>query len=297
MEQNQVKLLDFEQNPCEVMTLQDLEKTHRENYPDGSPVGDIYHFQLMQTILEAADSEGLHPELKEVFAVNNRHKRSPGVTILPELADKNGKGSLESHILRRVFANITLHGDFSNDERTYNIAVSYTQQGILVGFGPFVYACHNQTICRSECLISNYSVRGFGRLESTQRDIKVLINNLRERIHITKEEAFKEVEEVETLKQKQLMGIEIDEFVGLLVRERVAAESEEEKIHMAGYAPLSSAHINSFVENLLVRGMYAGASAYDILQGGTSYMKPGNIPFENICPQSLALYTALKQFV
>ena len=36
--------LDFTKGKVEVLTLDELKQTHRENYPDGNPVGDIYHF-------------------------------------------------------------------------------------------------------------------------------------------------------------------------------------------------------------------------------------------------------------
>lgn len=296
MEQNEAKVLNFEQNACEVLTLEELQQTHREDYPDGTPVGDIYHHQLMSTILEQCDKDGLRPELKEIFAVNNRHKRSPGVTVLPEIAESKGVGSLESHILRRVFCNITLHGDFENERNTYNIAVSYTQQGILVGFGPFTYACHNQTICWPECLISNYTLRGNGRMETKDRDIKVLINTIREKIHTIMGECYKEIEQLERLMDFTMRGMEIDELIGMLVRERVACETENAQIRMTGYASLNSAHINMLAEKCMLEGYYDGTTAYNVYQSGTQFMKPRLVPFENICPQSLAMFRQISKF-
>jgi hypothetical protein len=69
-----------------------------------------------------------------------------------------------------VFANIGLF-----DDQRYNLAVSYTQQGIMVGFGPFVYACHNQTICRADHLVCNYGVRGMRKLEPKDRDLQIRV--------------------------------------------------------------------------------------------------------------------------
>lgn len=297
MEEKQVKLLDFEKNPVEVLTLEELEQTHKENYPDGTPVGDIYHFVLMQQIIRMCEEAGLNPEIKEVFAVNNKHKRSPGVTILPQVSEELGVGSLASHILRRVFCNINLRGDFTNDQRTYNIAVSYTQLGICVGFGPFTYACHNQTICRADAIVSNYTVRGFARLESKDRAIATFMESLKRQIASVSDLALHDNQMVDELKEKRFSPSQIHRLVGELCYERVLCESNTDESVKKGIPPLDSARINAFVKRLTDESAYQlGCTGYDMLMAGNEHFKPGIIPFENIAPQSLALFEKIHNF-
>ena len=63
-----MKELDFQKNKVEVMTLDELSQTYRENYPNGLPVGGMYHFALIQQILESFERYNLKYEVKEVFA-------------------------------------------------------------------------------------------------------------------------------------------------------------------------------------------------------------------------------------
>ena len=81
-----MKELDFQKNKVEVMTLDELSQTYRENYPNGLPVGGMYHFALIQQILEAFERYNLKYEVKEVFAANNNDRYRPGVTIANDVA-------------------------------------------------------------------------------------------------------------------------------------------------------------------------------------------------------------------
>ena len=103
--------LDFTKGKVEVLTLDELKQTHRENYPDGNPVGDIYHFDLLYYIADLLEKRNIPYEFKEIFAVNNKMRGRNGVSISDESKEIHGEGSLESFILRRVFANIALFGD------------------------------------------------------------------------------------------------------------------------------------------------------------------------------------------
>ena len=125
--------LDFTKGKVEVLTLDELKQTHVVNYPNGKPIGDIYHYDMIQFIMTELEEKNIPYQVNEIFAVDNIMKGRNGVMIAKEQEEQYGVGSLESHILNRVFANIGLF-----DDQRYNLAVSYTQQGIKVGFGPFV---------------------------------------------------------------------------------------------------------------------------------------------------------------
>ena len=144
-----MKELDFTQRNVETLTLEDLGQTFKENYPNGQPVGGIYHFELIQRLLDIMQAHNIKPVVQEIFAANNREKYRPGVSLSDVVAADKGVNSLEAHILRRVYANINLEVDIEADVKL-NCAVAYHQKGIQIAFGPYVHVCHNQTILSAQ---------------------------------------------------------------------------------------------------------------------------------------------------
>ena len=169
MEQRQ---LNFAEAPVQVLTLEELEKSYHENLPTGDPVGGIYHFALIGEVLEAFEQRGLKPVIQEIFAAANRDSRRPGVTLLPQLEEKYGERAIEAHLLRRVYANIEIRSDETDDIVTC-LAVAYHQKGIQLGIGPMVKVCHNQTILGAQDVVSNYSCWGMqksdGRCKKSEK--------------------------------------------------------------------------------------------------------------------------------
>jgi hypothetical protein len=169
MEQRQ---LNFAEAPVQVLTLEELEKSYHENLPTGDPVGGIYHFALISEVLEAFEQRGLKPVIQEIFAAANRDSRRPGVTLLPQLEEKYGERAIEAHLLRRVYANIEIRSDETDDIVTC-LAVAYHQKGIQLGIGPMVKVCHNQTILGAQDVVSNYSCWGMqksdGRCKKSEK--------------------------------------------------------------------------------------------------------------------------------
>ena len=53
--------LYFNQNNVQTLTLENLTKTIHENYSNGLPCGGIYHFELIQWLLEELKQGGLKP--------------------------------------------------------------------------------------------------------------------------------------------------------------------------------------------------------------------------------------------
>jgi hypothetical protein len=129
------KQLNFAEKPVQVLTLDELEKSYHENLPTGDPVGGIYHFALIQQVLALFENRGLKPVVQEIFAAANRDSKRPGVTILPQLEEKFGEKAIEAHLLRRVYANIEIRCD-ETDELVTCLAVAYHQKGIQLGIGP-----------------------------------------------------------------------------------------------------------------------------------------------------------------
>jgi len=55
------RTLNFAEKSVQVLTLEELERSYHENLPTGDPVGGIYHFALIQQVLEAFEQRGLKP--------------------------------------------------------------------------------------------------------------------------------------------------------------------------------------------------------------------------------------------
>ena len=146
------KQLNFAEAPVQVLTLEELERSYHENLPTGDPVGGIYHFALIQQVLELFEKRGLKPVVQEIFAAANRDSKRPGVTLLPQLEEKFGERAIEAHLLRRVYANIEIRSDETDDVVTC-LAVAYHQKGIQLGIGPMVKVCHNQTILGAQDVV------------------------------------------------------------------------------------------------------------------------------------------------
>ena len=153
------KRLDFRQNKVQVLTLEELAQTAHEDYHNGLPVMGIYHWQLIDVLLESLEKANVKYEVQEIFAANNNSKDRPGVTIERRIAEEKGGNVLEAYTLRRVYANINLF-DPCADDWQMNMAVAYHQSGIQVGFGPYVHVCHNQTILGAQDVVSNYHCFG-----------------------------------------------------------------------------------------------------------------------------------------
>ena len=120
------KRLDFRQNQVQVLTLEELAQTAHEDYHNGLPVMGIYHWQLIDVLLESLEKANVKYEVQEIFAANNNSKDRPGVTIERRIAEEKGGNVLEAYTLRRVYANINLF-DPCADDWQMNMAVAYHQ--------------------------------------------------------------------------------------------------------------------------------------------------------------------------
>ena len=140
---NEDKFFDFEKAKTQIITLDQLNRTYRENDVYGKPLRGIYHYDLFSQVIGECEALGYNVEVYDMFAAQNRDRQSPGVVRLPQVEAVKGENAVEAHILRRVYANIRI-SDFDDAETTTNVAVAFHQKGIQIGFGPNVKICHNQ---------------------------------------------------------------------------------------------------------------------------------------------------------
>lgn len=289
-----MRKLDFSGGKVETLTVGELKQTYHEDLIDGTPVGGIYHYVLMERILELCEKYSLKPEVQEIFAANNRDSRRPGVTVLPQLAKEYGDGSLESHLLRRVYANIALRKD-ENDEFVTNLAVAYHQRGIQVGIGPMVKVCHNQTILAAQDVASTYSCFGNGRLSSDERSLEYLFTKVESWMTKYEEEQAWRMNKVEVMRGASYGYAEYLVTIGMLVKCRVTID---EGLVSGGVSyPLNSSQINQ-VAAKMYKDLYTGendkvVNFWEAYQYMNTCLKPGQTEIPQILPQSAALFNTL----
>lgn len=84
---------DFQQNGIEVMDFETLQRTYKENDIYNNPVQGIYHYQVIQRMMDICEKHNLDYEVEEIFAAQNRNKTQPGREHTPASGtNPRGKG-------------------------------------------------------------------------------------------------------------------------------------------------------------------------------------------------------------
>ena len=81
---------DFTTNSIEVVTLDTLRRTFKENDIYGALLKGIYHYQVIEQMEEICRHNNLNYEVEEIFAAQNRNRNEPGVVVLPQVEEKFG---------------------------------------------------------------------------------------------------------------------------------------------------------------------------------------------------------------
>lgn len=289
---NPNQFFDFEATKVQQLTLDQLKRTNKENRGDdrSCPHG-IYHFALIQQVLDMCAEHGYNAEVYDLFATNNRDKQTPGVSLYPELEKKYGERAVEAHTLRRVYANIRLK-DFDTPELTTNLAIAYTQKGIQVGFGRNVKICHNQMILGAERIVSDFSYRKNSEPMSLQSIIQVIGGWLTDAEHLI----IKDNETIERMKQSVLTPEQIYVIIGMLTSFRVMSETQNKAIRRAGIIPLNQAQIGKFTESLLIKQhKESRITAWSLYNCATDLYKPQTAETNLILGQNLAMMEFLRE--
>ena len=268
--------LNFAEKPVQVLTLDELEKSYHENLPTGDPVG----------------GSGLKPVVQEIFAAANRDSKRPGVTILPQLEEKFGEKAIEAHLLRRVYANIEIRCDETDDVVTC-LAVAYHQKGIQLGIGPMVKVCHNQTILGAQDVASNYTCYN-GQSRKDRFNLDMVLNRAEQ--WAKDYEPYQKIrqERISTLKNHGFKREDMLQLIGILVEKRIVHDSQNEALHDAAPYPLNSSQINETAENMLAMMSQNKAMTYwDAYQSLNTVLKPSRMDIPQVLPQSLALFETM----
>ena len=291
MEQRQ---LNFAEQPVQVLTLEELEKSYHENLTTGEPVGGIYHFALIQKVLEIFEKRGLKPVVQEIFAAANRDSKRPGVTLLPQLEEKFGERAIEAHLLRRVYANIEIRSD-ETDEIVTCLAVAYHQKGIQLGIGPMVKVCHNQTILGAQDVVSNYTCYG-GQSRKDKFTLEMVMDRTQQ--WADDYEPFQKVrrERMAALKSAQMDRNGMLQLIGVLVEKRILHDTNNDALRISQPYPLNSSQINETSEQLIALMRHDEPISYwDAYQQLNTVLKPGRMDIPQVLPQSLALFETMYE--
>lgn len=287
------KMFDFDKAKVQTLSLAQLERTHRENDVYGKPLRGIYHFELLNTLINECTNLGYNVEVYDLFAAQNKDRSTPGVVLLPQVEAQYGERAFEAHILRRVFANIRIT-DFDDEEKTTNLAVAFHQKGIQVGFGNMVKICHNQTMLCADKYIATYSERGKGRGEAITIPqvldvVKSWLVDAR-KIIVTEREKIERMKEIEVGAQQALL------LIGMLTAIRVKRDSAYLAIKENRVYPLNQAQITKFTESLLLKyHESAHLSAWDLYNAATDLYKADSMDIPALMPQNRAMVQFLNE--
>lgn len=290
------QFLDFDISKVQTLTLEQLARTEKENDYNGKPLMGIYHFQLIQQIQEMCAERGYKAEIWDLFAANNKDRRAPGVSRLPQKEEKYGERAIEAHILRRVYCNIRLYdldkGE-GDDAITTNLAISFHQKGLQVGIGRNVVICHNQTMLNREQYAATYKD---GRTPGTALNemiakIGVWLDDLR---NITADDD----EKIEKMKRRVISAQEMFTIIGMLTSLRVASETKFKAIRNNNTIPLNQAQISRITEKMMLAYQDRGkVTAWDFYNAATDMYKPYMLDQPMILSQNLALVDFIETHV
>ena len=284
-----MKTLNFDQNKIQELDLQTLKQTYKENDVYGNPLRGIYHYQVINEILERCDRHGLKYNIQDIFAANNNSKQYPGVSVLPQVEAQHGAGAPEAHILRRVYTTINIQ-DREDEELTTNIAIAYHQDGVQVAFGTTVKICRNLTILGADQIVSNYGSQKLSNELIFQSVDSWLMNfgDYKERDYRI----------INAMKDIQTTRADVFRLIGMLTAIRVSFDNSIGDVReRLGNYPLNQAQISIFTENYLRETETRGnddLSLWDVYNLGTHIYKPATTEIPNIIPQTAVLFDVLN---
>lgn len=296
---NENQFFDFEKQKVQPLTLEQLMRTNKENRGDdrSCPHG-IYHFALINKVLEMCAEHGYDAEIYDLFATNNRDKQTPGVSLYPELETRFGERAVEAHTLRRVYANIRIK-DFDDEELTTNMAISYTQKGIQVGFGTNVKVCHNQCMLGSGQFVADYSVNGhYTSGEQYKTNLAGIFSQIGTWLTDAEHINIRDRETIERMKKSIMTPEQLYTILGALLTIRVASDTQVKEIkYKGGVYPLNQAQMTKFTESLLVKQQQQGRiSAWDFYNCATELYKPMTAETNLILPQNMSMMNFMRQY-
>ena len=285
------QFFDFNKNKVQTLSIEQLERTNREHDVNNNPLMGIYHFELLRNIEQQALDCGLRIEYDEIFAANGGPNTSPGVVLLPQQEEKYGERAVEAHVLRRIYANMIIR-DFDTDELTSQMAVSFHQDGIQVGFGNQVRICHNLTM-----LSANLSASTYGK---ERLDIPSLLKVVRSWLNNAEHHIMADRKQIRRMKEIAVGYKENRMMLGALTIQRVKHDTRIKDIRDCADYPLNGSQINKLTESLeriYHANQYNDISLWTWYNAATELHKAGRSEIPTILPQNIALAKFLTDII
>lgn len=274
-----MKTLNFKTNKVEVLTLEELALTADEKSTSGQPLHGLTHVQLLTQILEKIKRFSPSAEW-EISAVDNQNRYLPGVTVIEELKERFGEGSLQSHMLRRLHAKIRINKTLSEElnDIGYAIVVTFTQDGIAVAGGANVHVCDNLCIFGASEMIrtgrGDEAVAAIALPEVVEQWLEGLEEKIRMNSYFIKE-----------MQKVMIYEAELQTMVGDLLARRICHDRLSEK----GRFILNQDQINYTVESFYKNfkespedPLEKYCTAWEIYNYGTELMTPGKLDMTRI---------------
>lgn len=273
---NLVKTLDFSEEKVQDISLETLRRTNLERNINGEPLNDIFHKDLLDRVLDLATSFKYDVELFDLFAANGGASQLPGVTTSRELEQKYGDKAVEATTLRRVYANIRLKDfDGIDDKLTTNLAVSFHQGGIEVGFGPMVKICHNQTMLGGGSRITTFGKQG--------TDVEGLFKTVNGWFEKAEEHIKKRMALIQILKNRAVDVQEVYATIGELSANRVLHDTKIAEIKTSRPYEMNGTLINKYIEQVALRQAdHDQLTAWDLYDAGTELFQPKITDLPNV---------------
>ena len=279
--------LNFEIEKTQALDMHTLQRTYLENDVYGNPLRGIHHYALLQAILQKASIYNLQPELKDMFAAENRSKQNPGVAKLPQIEEIKGKNAVEAYILRRVYTTIELKHR-SDDELTTHIAIAYHQEGITIAMGTTVQICRNLCILGADKIVSN-----FGKDKKSIDEVLQTVDNWFSDFTNYQERDFEIINKMRSIVCDKADALR---FIGMLTAVRVAHDSNigDVKEQLNCY-PLNQAQISQFTEAYLhLEQVQETITLWDLYNIATHLYKAPKMEIPNILPQNLSVFEVIN---
>ena len=287
------KFFDFEKARVQMLSIEQLERTHKENDIYGNPLRGIYHYALINQIIEMCNEQNYNVEVYDMFAAQNKDRQTPGVVLLPQVEAQFGERAVEAHILRRVFANIRLT-NFDDQENTTNLAVAFHQRGIQVGFGNMVKICHNQCMLSPTQYISTYSEKGTGKGNGVE--IGEMLEIVKSWIVDARRIVVNEREKIAKMKMIPVDAQQAFTIIGMLTAMRVKCDTTDNRIKTCAVYPLNQGQISKFTEDLLIKFNEKGnLTVWDLYDSATNLYKATTMDIPQLLPQNRAMVSFLNE--
>jgi hypothetical protein len=290
-----LEFLDFKvpQNKVQDITIEQLRDTHIEYDYMGRPMKQIRHCELFDNIINEVKTAGYNPQVMDLFIANSGDRTTPGISFYPEVGERYGQLACKAYVVRRAFLNLNLT-DFDTNEFTTNLAVSYHQGGIQVGFGQNVKICHNQCMLNADQYVATYGDKKYSKglpIEKVMEVIRQWLVNAREKVQ----------SERDCIKRMQEMEVPMPVFtylIGELQILRVRVDSRNPKIKEKGkYYPLSQTQINTFTDRCLdFYHDHNRVTVWDLYNCATYEYSDHSMDIPKILPQNIEMVEFLDKY-